>query len=171
MDDVRFLRYGAQQTDGQMDRWTDGWKKWHIGVNGESWKNLHTSVWKSFFWFFVHFTNFARSHLLFETISEWTAFLSLRFVVTSSRICSTTTFFTYHDFLQPALVFLLSCQADLSFFLRSKWFALASFFLKLFPFHWEWDCCCLDTSGNNTMVRFVNGRIHSKSFQKKVSEH
>ena len=169
MDDVRFLRYGAQQMDGQMDRWTDGWKKWHIGVNGESWKN--TSVWKSFFWFFVHFTNFARSHLLFETISEWTAFLSLRFVVTSSRICSTTTFFTYHDFLQPALVFLLSCQADLSFFLRSKWFALASFFLKLSPFHWEWDCCCLDTSGNNTIVRFVNGRIHSKSFQKKVSEH
>ena len=67
--------------------------------------------------------------------------------------------------------FFFSCQADLSFFLRSKWFALASFFLKLSPFHWEWDCCCLDTSGNNTMVRFVNGRIHSKSFQKKVSEH
>ena len=169
MDDVRFLRYGAQQTDGQMDRRME-----KVTYRGE-WRKLkkppQTSVWKSFFWFFVHFTNFARSHLLFETISEWTAFLSLRFVVTSSRICSTTTFFTYHDFLQPALVFLLSCQADLSFFLRSKWFALASFFLKLSPFHWEWDCCCLDTSGNNTIVRFVNGRIHSKSFQKKVSEH
>ena len=27
LDDVWFLRYGTQQTDG----WTDGWKKWHRG--------------------------------------------------------------------------------------------------------------------------------------------
>ena len=26
-DDVRFLKYGAQRTNGQMDRWTDGQKK------------------------------------------------------------------------------------------------------------------------------------------------
>ena len=35
-DDVWFLRYGAQQTDGRMDEWTDRWtdeqKKWHIEV-------------------------------------------------------------------------------------------------------------------------------------------
>ena len=68
-----WMMYGSWDMvrNRRTDRWTDGWKKWHIGVgvphlkNGESWKNLHTSVWKSFFWFFVHFTNFARSHLLF----------------------------------------------------------------------------------------------------------
>ena len=31
LDDVQFLRYSAQQTDGQMDKWTDGWKVTYRG--------------------------------------------------------------------------------------------------------------------------------------------
>ena len=31
-DDVRFLRYGAWQKDGQTERLMDRWKKWHIEV-------------------------------------------------------------------------------------------------------------------------------------------
>ena len=50
------------------------------------------------------------------------------FAAASSSICSTTSSFTYQDFLQPALIFLLSSQADLSFFLLSLQFAFATFF-------------------------------------------
>ena len=35
-NDVQFLRYGAQQMDGQMDGQTDGWKKWHKEVGAPS---------------------------------------------------------------------------------------------------------------------------------------
>ena len=36
LDDVRFLRYGVQQKDGQ----TDGWEKWHIEVGAPPYKNF-----------------------------------------------------------------------------------------------------------------------------------
>ena len=50
--DVHFLRYGARQTDGQTDRWMDGWKKWHRGgcpnlskfsqnLFAKMWNNVH----------------------------------------------------------------------------------------------------------------------------------
>ena len=40
-DDVRFLRYAVQQTDG----WTERWKKWHVEVGGPP-KNIITTLQK-----------------------------------------------------------------------------------------------------------------------------
>ena len=40
LDDVWFLRCGTQQTDA----WTDGWKKWNIGVGAPP-KKINTSNW------------------------------------------------------------------------------------------------------------------------------
>ena len=49
-DDVWFLRYGVQQTDGQMDRW----KKWHIEVGAPP-KNIRikgqSDCWCRYLWF------------------------------------------------------------------------------------------------------------------------
>ena len=42
-DDVQFLQYGAQQTDGQMDGQTDSQKKWYIEVGAPP-KNIRLQI-------------------------------------------------------------------------------------------------------------------------------
>ena len=70
-DDVRFLRYDVQQTDGQKD----GWKKWHIEVGAPHLKICISFSCNGFFRHSKVFRNLYVCHTFLDMVDDFTFFL------------------------------------------------------------------------------------------------